>query len=141
MGCDVEVQFDGIDHYIIIPDDILKECKLKAGDRLNWMGNKNGSFTLEKIEETEVVLVEAIQQTRMRYLVNVPKGKAEYALDTVTCQEAEEFSQEDLGEVIVTHRVVTDVEILELFKTDRPYYTNMADAEKLRETRENNKSI
>jgi bifunctional DNA-binding transcriptional regulator/antitoxin component of YhaV-PrlF toxin-antitoxin module len=141
MGCRVEVQFDGIDHYISIPADILKESGLEAGDRINCLDNDNGSFTLEKIEETEVVLVEAIQQTRMRYLVNVPKGKAEYALDTVTLQEADEFSQEDLGEIIVSHRVINDTEILELFTTDRPYYTNMTDAEKLRETREHNNSI
>jgi len=141
MGCSVEIQFDGIDHYIILPADILKESKLEAGDRINWLDNKDGSFTLEKIEETEVILVEAIQQTRMRYLVTVPKGKAEYALDTVTCQEAEEFSQEDLGEVIVSHRVINDVEILELFTTDRPYYTNMTDVEKLRSAHENYQSF
>lgn len=143
MSYSTEVHFDGISHYLILPDTILKESQLGVGDIMTWVDNKNGSFTLEKLVdgETEVILVEAIQQTRMRYLVNVPKGKAEYALDTVVCQDADEFSQEDMGEVIFSHRVINEQEILDLFKTDRPYYHTMTDAEKLRDVRENNQSF
>jgi len=132
------VQFDGIDHYIILPDEILKEANFKVGDQVNWIDNHDGSFTMENVEETEVVLVETIQQFRMRYLVNVPKGNADYALDSVTCNEMEEFSQEDLGETIVSHRVIGDAEILILFETDRPEWHHDSDEEKLRNIRENN---
>ena len=72
-------------------------------------------------EETELVLVECIQQYRMRYVVEVPVGKSEWALDTVTMEEATEFSQLDLGETIVSHRVVSKDDVLELCDEDNDY--------------------
>ena len=41
-----------------------------------------------------------------------PKGKKEWALDTVTMNEAEEFSQEHLGEQIVSHRVIDEADLV-----------------------------
>lgn len=73
------------------------------------------------IKETEWVLVECVSTFRMRYMVEVPKDKAEYALDTVTMQEAKEFSQEYLGETIVSHRVVSKDEALVICDTDNDY--------------------
>lgn len=72
-------------------------------------------------KETEWVLVECVSQFRMRYMVEVPKGKAEWALDTVTMNEAKEFSQEHLGETIVSHRVLTEQQALELCDVDNHY--------------------
>jgi hypothetical protein len=43
--------------------------------------------------KTEFVLVECVSTFRMRYVVEVPEGKSEYALDTVVMNEANEFSQ------------------------------------------------
>ena len=57
----------------------------------------------------------------MRYMVEVPKGKAEWALDTVTMNEAKEFSQVHIGEQIVSHRVVSKEEALALSDTDNDY--------------------
>jgi hypothetical protein len=80
------------------------------------------------MKETQWVLVEAISTLRMRYMVEVPIGnddydndKSEWALDTVTMQEAKEFSQEFLGEQIVSHRVVTKEEALALCDKDNDY--------------------
>lgn len=67
------------------------------------------------------VLVETISQYRMRYMVEAPDDHPEYALDTVTCEEAKEFSQQWLGEVICSHRVVTEEEALKLFDEDNDY--------------------
>ena len=72
-------------------------------------------------EETELVLVECIQQYRMRYVVEVPIGKSEWALDTVTMEEAVEFSQLNLGETIVSHRVVSNDEVVQLCDEDNDY--------------------
>jgi hypothetical protein len=72
-------------------------------------------------KETEWVLVECVSQFRMRYMVEVPKGKSEWALDTVTLNEAREFSQEHLGETIVSHRVMTEQEALQLCDQDNSY--------------------
>ena len=70
---------------------------------------------------TEWVLVDAVSMFRMRYMVEVPVGKAEWALDTVTMNEAKEFSQEHLGETIVSHRVIPFMEALELCDVDNEY--------------------
>lgn len=75
------------------------------------------------MSDKELVLVETVSMFRMRYVVEVPKGKSEYALDTVVCQEAKEFSQEHLDEVIVSHRVVTEDEALAQFDIDNNYLT------------------
>lgn len=71
--------------------------------------------------KTEWVLVEAVSMFRMRYMVEVPVGKSEYALDTVVMQEAKEFSQKFLDETIVSHRVLSKKDALELCDTDNEY--------------------
>lgn len=114
---------------LILPlnDDILAETGWKTGDSIDWIDNKDGSWTMKKIE-TQWVLVETISTFRERYMVEVPVGtdqygkdKADWALDTVTLEEAKEFSQEHLGETIVSHRVVTKEEALALCDKDNDY--------------------
>ena len=79
-------------------------------------------------EETQWVLVECVSTFRNRYMVEVPVGTDDYdndktlwALDTVTMQAAKEFSQEYLGEQIVSHRVVTYDEAIALSDKDNDY--------------------
>ena len=67
------------------------------------------------------VLVDCISQYRMRYMVQVPDGQAHWALDTVACEEAKEFSQEWLGETILSHREISEDDALALFKEDNKY--------------------
>ncbi len=106
-----------------LPEKLMEETGWKTGDTLDWKDNGDGTFSMtkQKTEETEWVLVEAISQFRERYMVEVPKGKAEWALDTVTLNQAQEFSQEHLGEVIVSHRVVSFDEALEMCDKDNHY--------------------
>lgn len=78
------------------------------------------------------VLVEAISQFRMRYMVETPDDHPEYALDTVTMNEAKEFSQEHLGEIIVSHHVVTEEEALKLFDEDNDYCSSWNKETKMR---------
>jgi isopentenyldiphosphate isomerase len=82
-------------------------------------------------KETELVLVETVSMFRMRYMVEVPKGKSEWALDTVVMQEAKEFSQKHLDETIVSHRVVSKKEALELCDQDNDYLTTWSKTEKV----------
>lgn len=70
---------------------------------------------------TEYVMVECVSMFRMRYCVKVPAGNAHWALDTVTLNEAEEFSQKHLDEVISSHRVVSEEELCTIFKEDHEY--------------------
>jgi hypothetical protein len=58
---------------------------------------------------------------RHRYCVEVPKGKAEWALDTVVCEEAKEFSQQHLDEIITNHRVVDLDEAIKICDEDNDY--------------------
>ena len=50
-------------------------------------------------------VVDAIQMFRIRYVIECKE--AEHAGDTVTMNEAEQFSQMDLGERIITTREIT----------------------------------
>lgn len=67
------------------------------------------------------VMVDTVSQFRMRYMVEVPADHPEYALDTVACAEAKEFSQEWIGENIVSHHVLTEKEALAQCDIDNDY--------------------
>jgi bifunctional DNA-binding transcriptional regulator/antitoxin component of YhaV-PrlF toxin-antitoxin module len=108
------------DAFIEFPPELIEQVGWKEGDRLKWTEQKDGSFVLEK-KDTEMVLVETVSMFRIRYMVEVPKGKAEWALDTVTLNEAQEFSQVHLDETIVSHRVVSNEEALQLCDKDNEY--------------------
>ena len=129
---DVKEHPDG-DKFIEFNDEILAETGWKEGDQLRWIDNGDGSWTLEKImdEENELVMVECVSQYRMRYLVEVPKGKAEWALDTVTMEEAKEFSQLHVGETIMSHRVIDRTEALRVFDEDNAYAKDWSEQKKL----------
>jgi hypothetical protein len=81
-------------------------------------------------EKKEWVLVDCVSTFRMRYLVEVPEGKKEWALDTVVMHEAKEFSQEHIGEQIVSHRVVTKEEALAICDEDNNYCASWNDEQK-----------
>ena len=130
----VEVQEnDAGELFIELPQDILAAANLAEGDTVEWVDNKDGSYTLQRKEvETQWVLVETVSQFRMRYMVEVPVGKAEWALDTVTMEEAKEFSQHHMGESIISHRVVTQEEALDLFDRDNDYLASWDESVKIR---------
>jgi hypothetical protein len=118
---------------LILPldDEIFADLGWEVGDTVVWKDLGDGSWSIskkeEEEEETEFVLVECISTFRERYMVEVPKGKAVWALDTVTLQEAKEFSQEHLGETIVSHRVVDKDEIIKICDEDNAYTKSWSD--------------
>lgn len=67
------------------------------------------------------VLVETVSMYRMRYVIECPADHPEYALDTVTSDNAKEFSQNHIGETISSHRVISEEEALKLCLSDNPY--------------------
>jgi len=73
------------------------------------------------------VLVDCIQSYRMRYCVQVPADHPEYALDDVTMQTAKEFSQLNIGETIVSHRVVSKEEAIRICREDNDYIDSWDD--------------
>ena len=133
---DLEVQYDQeLEHFIILPDEALNQVGWKSGDVIEWIDNGDGSWTLKKKEpedEKVWVMVEALQTFRMRYMVQVPATNPEWALDTVTMNEAKEFSQLALPEVISSHRVMTEEEALALCDEDNDYTKSWNDEQKLK---------
>ena len=136
----IELQDDPETGDLILPfpEDLLKEAGWKEGDVLEWHDNKDGSFSMTK-KETQWVLVETVSTFRHRYMVEVPTGidnygkdKSEWALDTVTMNEAEEFSQQHIGELIVSHRVVTKEEALAMCDVDNDYCTSWDEETKMK---------
>ena len=133
---DLEVQYDQeLEHFIILPDEALNQVGWKPGDVIEWIDNGDGSWTLKKKEpedEKVWVMVEALQTFRMRYMVQVPATNPEWALDNVTMNEAKEFSQLALPEVISSHRVMTEEEALALCDEDNDYTKSWNDEQKLK---------
>jgi hypothetical protein len=81
---------------------------------------------------SKLVMVECVSMFRTRYVVETPDGHTEYALDDVTCGGPEEFDQEHLGETIVSHRVVTEEEVLsEYDKGNLAYLSGWSKEKKL----------
>jgi bifunctional DNA-binding transcriptional regulator/antitoxin component of YhaV-PrlF toxin-antitoxin module len=120
----VELEEDENGELILpLPDELLKEMSWKEGDQLNFTDNKDGTYSMTKVEqETKLVMVETVSMFRMRYVVEIPKNKPnDWALDTVTMEEAVEFSQKHIAEEIISHRVITKEEFLEMFDRDNSY--------------------
>jgi hypothetical protein len=79
---------------------------------------------------SKYILVDAISQFRMRYVIEVPDTHndgefpctaEQWAMDTVTMQEAKEFSQEWLGETIVSAHEITSEKIITQCDEDNDY--------------------
>ena len=117
---------------LILPldNEIFDETGWEIGDNLEWIDQKDGSWLLRK-QEKEWVLVECVSTFRQRYMVQVPKGKKEWAMDTVVMHEAKEFSQEHLGEQIVSHRVVSEEDALKMCDEDNDYARVWSDEHKI----------
>lgn len=103
-------------------------------DIKNVVAEVEKRLTPKQVEsENVLVLVEAQQGYLMRYVVQTPKDHPEWALDTVTCEEAVEFSQKSIGETILSHRVISEEEFNTLFDNDNSYLRswNSTDRKKL----------
>lgn len=59
---------------------------------------------------------------RIRYVVRTEN--AEHAADTVVMEEAREFSQKHLDEIISTIREITDEEYIKLFDQENDYLSH-----------------
>ena len=128
--CDVKEK-DG-EFYIELTDEMLEGSDLKIGDEFDWKDNKDGSFTLVKKDINNVwVMVETVSMFRQRYVVQAPADHPEYALDDVSMETAKEFSQEWIGEQIISHRVVSQEEALKQCNKDNDYASSWSDDHKL----------
>jgi len=82
----------------------------------------------------DYVVVTTVSQFRMRYVMHkddlqklnpdTPVNPIEWAKDTITCNECDDFSQEHLGELIIDSTTMTEDEMLELFDKDNAYLSS-----------------
>jgi hypothetical protein len=83
-------------------------------------------------DEKVWVLVETVSTFRMRYMIEAPIDHPEYALDDVTMQTAKEFSQQWIGEQIVSHRVMNSrMTALQLCDEDNHYCSKWTEEQKM----------
>lgn len=121
---------DNGDCFIEFPQTLLDEVGWKIGDTIDWKEGSNGEFILTKTNK-QWVLVECVNSFRIRYMVQVPEGKSEWALDTVVMEEAKEFSQKHLGETIVSHRVMNYEDALKMCDEDNDYIKSWDESTKV----------
>jgi hypothetical protein len=128
----VTLEHDGADLILPLTEDMLEGTDIQVGDTVEWIDNKDGSWTLRKKDSDKVwVMVETISTFRQRYMIQAPASNPEYALDDVSCETAKEFSQQWLGETIVSHRVVSQTEALEICDQDNDYAASWNDDYKM----------
>lgn len=75
-------------------------------------------------------LVETISSFRHRYVIECENGI--HAIDTVTCEEAEEMSQHHIGETIFSNREIDDAEYIRIFNEDNDYLREWTDEQKFK---------
>ncbi len=87
----------------------------------------------------KIVLVETISSFRHVYAVELPDDAPnEYALDDVVMNvgsdepKFEEFGQQHIDEIILSHRVIDEKEYLRLFDEVSSYLSEWTDGEKKR---------
>ena len=74
------------------------------------------------LKMSKYVLVDVVDSFRVRYVMELHEDDPdEYALDSIICNEATQFSQEHLGEHIVSHRQITEDEFIEICDEDNSY--------------------
>ena len=128
---DVQTDSDG-EKFIQLNDAIIAGTGWQVGDEIEWTDNGDGSWTMSKKQETELVLVEAISTFKHQYVVEVPKGKAEWALDDVTMESVDEMSQQHLGQQIFSYRTITKEEYIKEFDKNNDYLAGWDEEQKMR---------
>lgn len=126
----VELIEDGDDLILPLYEHFCEELGWKIGDTIEFTDNKDGTWSMKK-QETEIVLVETVSTFKMTYAIEVPKGKAAWALDEVTMEAAVEMAQEHIGEQIFSHRSLTKEEYLKEFDGRNDYLKTWTEEQKL----------
>ncbi len=97
----------------------------------------------DAVEEKDYVVVTCISSFRIRYVMHkddLPEkhGTAiEWAEDTVTQDNCEEFSQKHMGEYIIDTVEMNEKDMLELFDKDNDYLSGWTKDQKLEWVRNN----
>jgi hypothetical protein len=125
---------EGVDKelYLQLNDEILEASGFKIGDKLQWINNKDGSWSIIKVDDNlNYFVVDVLSTFRNRYVVKA-KGLDD-AMDEVVFNEHDpdfkEFSQKHLGTQVFDGRQIEYADLLELSKKDNDYISTWTDAE------------
>jgi len=82
---------------------------------------------------SKLVLVDAISTFHVRYVVETSDDEVDQAITAVKLGKVQdEFSQKHLGETVISQRVVSVDEYLELFDKDNDYLKDWTPDQKMR---------
>jgi len=109
--------------------------------QLGKLRNRKGCVMSDK----DYVVVTCVSSYRMRYVMHKddlqklntekPVDPIEWANDTVTMEQCEEFSQEHMGEYILDTFEMTEDEVIELFDKDNDYLSSWPNEKKIESIR------
>lgn len=77
---------------------------------------------------SELVLVSTVVIFRHNYVVEVPDGKTDLALNAVMKENATEFSQKFVSENIVEHRIIDKNQLREIWTQDEYTWKDAPDS-------------
>ena len=77
------------------------------------------------------VLVETISTMRHRYMIETPEDHPEWAMDSVVMEDAGEFSQKHIGELILDYKILSEVDVLSMCDEDNELYKSWPDENKI----------
>ena len=77
------------------------------------------------------VLVETISTMRHRYMIETPEDHPEWAMDSVVMEDAGEFSQKHIGELILDYKILSEADVLSMCDEDNELYKSWPDENKL----------
>jgi len=125
---------EGVDGelYLQLNDEVLEASGFKIGDKLQWIDNKDGSWSMIKVDDSlNYYVVDVLSTFRNRYVI---KAKClDDALDEVVFNEHDpefnEFSQKHIGTQVFDARQIAYADILELSKKDNDYLSSWTEAE------------
>lgn len=124
----------GGDFLLPLTDELAKELKWDHTTELDYEYAPDGGlwiFVKPKVK-TEFVVVNAIQSFSTRYIVEVPIGHREDAIEAVRHQtdNFKEFSQKYLGENITTTHVIDKNDIVPLCNVENDYCSTWSHEQK-----------
>lgn len=77
------------------------------------------------------VMVETISTMRHRYMIETPEDHPEWAMDSVVMEDADEFSQKYIGELILDYKILSEADVLSICDEDNDYCQSWSDENKI----------
>jgi len=64
-------------------------------------------------------------------MIETPEDHPEWAMDSVVMEEANEFSQKSIGELIIDYKILSEKDVLSICDEDNDYCQSWSDEKKI----------